>query len=294
MKRKITFNRDGLTLVGNLFTPDDFDQNSRYPAVVVQGSYSSVKEQMPETYAQKLAAAGFVVLAFDYAHYGESAGEPRQLESPTEKVADVQAAVTHLLGLPYVDAVGMLGICTSAGVAAYVGAADPRVQALATVAAALNDPELAKDQMGEDTFAQRIAASAESRRKYEQTGELDLVTTYSETDPTAVVYIPFEGAFDYYTNPARGAVPTYRNESAVMGVEAYLISQAPAITAPFMVVHSDDSAAPEVAKRFYEGLAGEKELVWGNGNHYDYYDSEAQIDFAVANVSRFFRTHLAA
>jgi hypothetical protein len=26
---------------------------------------------------------------------------------------------------------------------------------------------------------------------------------------------------------------------------------------------------------------GEKELVWGDGNHYDYYDSPNQIDFAV-------------
>jgi uncharacterized protein len=189
-KRKITFDRDGLPLVGDLFTPDGFDENGQYQAVIVQGSYTSVKEQMPATYAQKLADEGFVALAFDYAHYGESAGEPRQLEAPAEKVADVRAAVTRLLDLPYVDAVGMLGICTSAGVAAYLGATDPRVKALATVAAALNDPKLAKEQMGEDTFAQRIAASADSRRKYEEIGELDLVTTYSETDPTAVVYIP--------------------------------------------------------------------------------------------------------
>jgi hypothetical protein len=32
--------------------------------------------------------------------------------------------------------------------------------------------------------------------------------------------------------------------------------------------------------------------VWANGNHFDYYDSHAEIDNAVANVTRFFRTHL--
>ncbi len=72
------------------------------------------------------------------------------------------------------------------------------------------------------------------------------------------------------------------------------MSQAPQITAPTMVVHSDESAFPDEAKKFYEGIAGEKELVWGSGNHWDYYDSPAQIDNAVANVTRFFRTHLAA
>jgi fermentation-respiration switch protein FrsA (DUF1100 family) len=52
--------------------------------VIVEGSFTSVKEQMPGTYAQKFADEGFVALAFDYARYGESAGEPRQLESPAE------------------------------------------------------------------------------------------------------------------------------------------------------------------------------------------------------------------
>ena len=68
MKRKITFYRDGLTLVGNLFAPEGFKENGQYPAVVVEGSFTSVKEQMPETYARKFADQGFVALAFDYAH----------------------------------------------------------------------------------------------------------------------------------------------------------------------------------------------------------------------------------
>jgi hypothetical protein len=60
-----------------------------------------------------------------------------------------------------------------------------------------------------------------------------------------------------------------------------------------MVVHSDESAFPDQARKFYEGIKGEKELVWADGNHYDYYDSPAQIDNAVAHVTRFFRTHMA-
>src|SRR4051812_31115876 len=84
-KRKITFKRDGLALGASLFTPENFDEKRRYKAVVVEGSFSSVKEQMPETYAQKFAAEGFVALAFDYSHYGESEGTPRQVESPGDK-----------------------------------------------------------------------------------------------------------------------------------------------------------------------------------------------------------------
>src|SRR3954464_7752935 len=111
MKHKINFTRDGLSLVGNLFTPEGFDENGHYKAVIVQGSFTSVKEQMAGTYAQKFADQGFVALSFDYAHYGESEGTPRQLEGPAEKLSDLEAAVTYLLDLPYVDAVGMVGVC---------------------------------------------------------------------------------------------------------------------------------------------------------------------------------------
>jgi hypothetical protein len=58
MKRSITFDRDGLTLVGDLFAPEGFDETDHYPAVIVEGSFTSVKEQMPRTYAAKFAERG--------------------------------------------------------------------------------------------------------------------------------------------------------------------------------------------------------------------------------------------
>jgi uncharacterized protein len=266
VKRKVTFDRDGLTLVGNLFTPEGFDDGGRYQAVIVQGSFTSVKEQMAGTYAQKFAEQGFVALAFDYSHYGESAGEPRQLESPPEKLRDLQAAVTYLAGLPFVQAIGMVGVCTSAGNAAYLAAAEPRVAALATIAAFLPGPALYNLMYGEEALARRKQASADSRRKYEQTGEADFIPAYSETDPSAVNYRP-AGSYDYYLNETRGNVPEYRNESALMGLEQFLefdpLRKASAITTPTMVVHSDGSAFPDEAKRFYERIRGEKELGLG-------------------------------
>ena len=59
-----------------------------------------------------------------------------------------------------------------------------------------------------------------------------------------------------------------------------------------IVVHSDGCAFPEQAKKFYSRLAGVKELAWGNGSHFDYYDHPAQVGYAVKNVAAFFREHL--
>lgn len=299
MQRKISFDRDGLTLVGNLYTPEGFEESGHYEAVIVQGSFTSVKEQMPHIYAQKLAAQGFVVLSFDYAHYGQSQGTPRQFESPAEKLADLQAAVTYLLDLPYVNSVGMVGVCTSAGNAAYLAAADPRVKATATVAGMLPDPALFEMMSGgQEGIAARRQQAADAQAKYAATGESTIIPAYSETDPNALNYIPVEGAFDYYLNTSRANIAEYTNAFDVASLDQWLefnpIAEAPAITTPTMVIHSDESAFPEQAKKLFEGIKGEKELVWADGNHYDYYDSDAQISNAVANVARFFRIHLAA
>lgn len=295
MKRKISFKRDGLILVGNLFTPDNFNEKDRYNAIIVEGSFTSVKEQMSGTYAQKFAEQGFVTLTFDYSHYGESEGVPRQTESYIEKTKDLKAAVTYLNDLPIVKSVSMVGVCTSAGNTAYLVADDARIKAIATVAAFLPTPELFSLMMGgEKGIAQRLEAGIIAKGKYQETGEVTFIPAYSETDPNAVNYGP--GMFDYYLNEKRGNVPNYRNAFNIMAWDTMLafdpISKASGVKVPAIVVHSDQSAFPDNAKKFYAEFQGPKELVWADGNHYDYYDSPAQIDNAVKNVTRFFKQYL--
>jgi fermentation-respiration switch protein FrsA (DUF1100 family) len=295
MKRKISFKRDELTLVGNLFTPDNFDENGQYKAIIVQGSASSVKEQMPKTYAQKFADEGFVVLAFDYSHYGESEGSPRQLEDPATKLSDLEAAVSYLTSLPFVQVVGMVGVCTSGGNAAYLAAADNRIKAIATVAGFFPEPSLINGMFGDAEVARRREIGEAAKLKYKQTGEEAKVTAYSETDQSAANFAP-TGAFDYYLNESRGAIPEWKNEFSVMSFETLYdfdpISKASAIKAPTMVVHSDECSFPDQAKKFYSLLQGEKELVWAEGYHFDYYDQPAQVNNAVKNVTRFFNKNL--
>lgn len=297
MKNDVTFTRDDLTLAGHLFTPDGFDESQTYPAIIVQGSFTSVKEQMPDTYAAKFAAQGFVALAFDYAHYGQSEGLPRQLESTEEKLADLRAAVDYLESQPFVAGVGMLGVCTSASNGAYLAATDPRVKAFATSAGFIAKPESYPEMMGEDVIAQRLRDAQAAREKFAETGEGTLIPTYSETDPTAANYNPTPGAYDYYNNPERGGIPEYTNAFDVSSWDSWLtldpLGQAGKITTPTMVVHSDGCAFPDNAKELFDKVQGEKELVWADGTHYDYYDSDAQVDNAVANITRFFREHVA-
>jgi fermentation-respiration switch protein FrsA (DUF1100 family) len=295
IKEKIRFDSDGLVLVGNLYKPKNFTSSKKYPAVVTGGSLTSVKEQMAGAYAEKLAEKGFIALAFDYRNYGESAGQPRQYEDPALKLKDLKSAVTYLLSLPYVQAVGALGVCTSGGNVAYLAADDKRVKAAVVVAAHMADSTILSSLYGgmEKNVDDLRKAGAEARKHYEHTGENKIIPAYSNTDKAA----SHIGSMEYYLDKTRGGgVKEWKNEFSVMSWEPWLdfdpVSKAQNITTPFMMFHSDQSALPVNARRFYNALKGKKELVWGNGVHFDYYDQPEQINAVIEKASEFLLSNL--
>ncbi len=291
---KVTFNSEGLILVGHLYTPANFNPSKKYPAVITGGSLTSVKEQMAGTYAKKLAEQGLVALAFDYRNYGESEGQPRQYEDPNLKLKDLEAATSYLLSLPFVQAVGALGICTSGGNVAYLAAEDDRVKAVATVAAWLPDEQTLPLLYGSQENIDKLRkVGQESKERFALTGANDIILAYHNTDDSA----SHVGPMEYYMDQSRGGgIEEWKNEFAVMSWETWLdfepMSKANSITTPFMVVHSNGSALPDNAKKFYDNLKGEKELVWGDGYHFDYYDQPKQVNAAVQKVSEFFLNNL--
>lgn len=63
------------------------------PCVVMASGLSCVREQRLDAFAERFAAAGFAVLAFDYRHFGASGGEPRSLMSAARQRQDWRAAL---------------------------------------------------------------------------------------------------------------------------------------------------------------------------------------------------------
>ncbi len=294
-KEDINFQRDHLTLAGHLFKPVGFDPSLHYPALIVQGSVSSVKEMMPDNYAQLLAREGFVVLNFDYASWGESDGLPRQNESVEGKLNDLKAAVTYLEQLPYVDKIGMVGVCTSGGNAAYLAASDDRVDAIAAVVPWMYEPALAEPFWGKETLDTNHKRSLENQRLFQTIGENK--TTQIFTNSQEVEGFNFTPGEYYFDENRGGAIKNWKNEVSwsawIDWVEKFdPIRQAEHITIPTLVFSTDDALIPEQAKKFYSLLQSEKEIVWGKGYHFNFYDIYPEMQQAVDAVVPFMKRHL--
>jgi len=74
--RRVDYEVDGLPVVANVYTPAGYTPEGHYAAVVVAHPNGGSKEQVAGLYAQRLAEAGFVAIAFDARYQGESGGPP--------------------------------------------------------------------------------------------------------------------------------------------------------------------------------------------------------------------------
>src|SRR6478672_8600929 len=95
--QRVRFGSPSEVLVGDIHLPGPLD-GARRPAVVVAGAWATVKEQMAAAYAREMAARGYLALAFDFRSWGESGGQPRSMEDPHAKSADIVAAAEFLAG----------------------------------------------------------------------------------------------------------------------------------------------------------------------------------------------------
>lgn len=288
----VIFDSQGVNLKGHLFLPPNFEESKKYPAAIVTGSWTSIKEQMPDEYASLLAKDGFITLTFDFTGFGESEGQPRQVEDYQLKISDIKAAVDFLSQHNQVDMENLtgLGVCASAGYMAHATAQDQRIKQLVLVAPWLHNPEIARSIYdlrpgGTDGL---LALAKAAKQTYAKTGEMEYVLAASELDPLSAMYVP-ENAFDYYLNPAKAAGKKYDNRFALSSWEPWLtfdgIRIASEISQPVFIVHSESGAVPQGTKAFYDQLDTEKDIIWLNAfNQQQLYFEEEAVNTAMHEV----------
>lgn len=304
MRTDVTFSSAGLKIAGHLYTPDGETAGSPRPAIVVGHPGTGVKEQASGLYARRLAERGFVTLAFDAAHQGESEGEPRGLEDPGQRVEDLKAAVSFFGTRDEVDPdrIGALGICASGGYALAATATDPRIRAVGAVSAVDMSRQFrfGADGAQDPAVVEGMLAAASAARTAEARGaDVQRFPVFPATEEEARAGGPHvhEG-WEYYCSP-RAQHPrsakalTWTSVDRVAAFDAFA-SVALIAPRPLLLIVGRAAVTSWMSVEAFQKAYGTKELAWIEGaSHVDLYDKDAYVTPAVEKLADFFGAHLA-
>lgn len=290
--RPVEFTSAGARIVGSLHLPETYKTGDKLPAVVVTGAWTSVKEQMPDTYAREMAARGFATLTFDFRGWGQSGDLPGNIrfkEDPTAKTEDIKAAIAFAATLPEVDhsRINGLGICASAGYMVDAVSNNPLVNRVGLVAPWLQHKAIVETVYGGPEGAAGLIAT--SRAAAAKGGEFILAA-----GPVGAngVLMPLGG---YYYEPSRGAIPQYDNKWNQASWEGWLTyhpaDHGAMLDKPLAIVHSEAAAIPQGVRAFLAGYQGMAQVTWlDNVDQFTFYDGKVPVTTSADAMAEHFAT----
>ena len=297
---KVFFKKFALRLAGLLFVPEVLEEGRRYPAVVVTHPGGGVKEQCSSLYAWHLARAGFVALAYDASHQGESEGLPRYLEDPASRVEDIRAAVDYLTTLPYVDEgrIGAMGVCAGGGYTMSAIQTDARIRAAAGIST-WDVGDSARNGfpgVNIENFFQKLLREVADARTAEARGEEPRYWNYVPASADAIdanTSVIQREAYEYYRTP-RCQYPTSVNKYLVSSNDklaafdafAYLATVSPR---PVLFIVGSRADTLYFTEDGYKRAREPKEIFTIEGaSHVDLYDKPPFVAQVVDKLTDFF------
>lgn len=285
MVEHLQFPNSDVTLAGTLTLPDG---PGPHPAVVTAPGFAGVKEMLIPTYAASLANAGIGCLAFDYAGFGESGGEPRQHVDPRRQRQSFISSLDALGRDPRVDPtrLGVWGTSLSGGHALHVAATDRRIRAAVALI-----PFIAFRSMPDPRLAGRILSDLGRRTLGGAPGMVPVAG-----EPGDVAAMTSDGALDWIAAMAAEAA-NYRNSVTLASLLAMArtsnASAARRVRVPLRVILAEDDAITPASqvRRALRGVPDVDIVAFAN-THFELFDDH--LAETVRLTTDWFVRHLAA
>lgn len=309
--RKVHYFVDCIEVVANLYLPADYDETSKktYPAITVAHPNGGCKEQVAGLYAQRLAELGFITLACDARYQGESGGEPRLRDYPSNRIEDVSGMVDFLSLMPKVDSsrIGSLGICGGGGYTLACAQTDKRIRAVATLSM-FNSGRVRRNGFHDSDLdgAKKRLKQAASAREKELHGEVEYIgflppdktdeelRAQMETLPENTLY---RDGIEYYglTHKHPNATGSYTAESFMKLIAFDVEDRMALIDQPLLMICGESADTLYMSADAFAKATGtvEKELFLIPGaSHIRTYWVDDYVRQAVDKLNAFFERNL--
>jgi len=185
VQRDIAIWSDGTRLSGALLYPEKRAEGQKLPAIVLCNGWGGTKAFLLKSgIAPRFAAAGYVVIAYDYRGWGESdcrlvvrgempqpdehgnvtvkAQAIRELVDPFDQQEDIAAAISYVWGEPMVDRrrIGIWGTSFGGGHVIYRAAHDRRIKCVVAQVGSMPDDWTRRNPAGLQALYAGMAARA--------------------------------------------------------------------------------------------------------------------------------------
>ncbi len=181
METRISFESNGVEIVGTLHRPDDLRSTATRPAIITSHGFGGSRiDGSMATVCPILADWGYIAVRLDMRGCGESGGERGRIIC-MDQVADLGNAIRWLAEDASVDPdqIILLGDSLAAAVSLYTGGTNERVAGVVSVGGWGNGLEKSKRQHpGEEAWARYQDMLARGRAHKEKTGESLMVSRF--------------------------------------------------------------------------------------------------------------------
>ena len=311
----VTYKLNGIEIAANVYTPANYDASKTYPAVVVAHPNGGIKEQTAGLYAQRLAEAGYITIAFDAAYQGASGGEPRHTDKPQNRTEDLHGAADFITQYPGVDAnrLGVLGICGGGGYTLKAAQSDKRFKAVATLSM-FNSGEVRRNGFQNsqlNTIQERLKQASEARAQEAAGGRAEKdarvesggkpiysgVASITDEEIAKTTTDLYREGYEYYyrTHAHPNSTFLYTTSSLMDLMTWDATDQIELIDQPLLMMAGSDADTKYMTDEAFAKAvnAKDKELFLIEGaTHIQTYWKPEYVSQAVDKLSEFYKTNL--
>ena len=300
---RVNYQVDGIDVVAHVYTPAGYSPSGSYAGIVMAHPNGGSKDQVAGLYAQKLAEAGFVTLAFDARYQGESGGMPRRTDKPANRMGDIMGAIDYLQNYPCVDPerIGAFGICGGGGYTFATAQVDKRIKAVGTLSL-FNTGDVRRNgymrtQMDTKFERQREASLARQKEAAGAEPEIAGFMNWTPEEARQIKVDLYRDGYFYYgvTHKSPNAPGTYLKSSLMDMMVWDATDHADLITQPLLIISGEIADSRYMSEEAFVKATStaDKELfIVPGATHIRTYFVKKYVNQISAKIQLFFSSRL--